>query len=260
MQRASEVRILYKSARPAPQLPRDQAQMLRLQWRAPDRKMDMPGTADTSVFLSMTANFRILQLNMMKSWAGMEALINDHHSQNLDLLLIQEPPTTAYASTIWHNPLRDKLHLRLLETVQRTALIRILSAFRTVSTAALEVETYILPTHLRHKQRGQVASARLSTLSDDRPIHEVMRRAKERSTYTRTGARFPLAKTLRTMNFGRLQALETIDPKPLAPWQNQPIAEIATEPDREKAQPTRGCSNLQQVSQSSLMLQEKGIS
>ncbi|KAI2927763.1 hypothetical protein CBS147321_11149 [Aspergillus niger] len=53
---------------------------------------------------------------MMKSWAGMEALINDHHSQNLDLLLIQEPPTTAYASTIWHNPLRDKLHLRLLET------------------------------------------------------------------------------------------------------------------------------------------------
>ncbi|GAA92634.1 hypothetical protein AKAW_10748 [Aspergillus luchuensis IFO 4308] len=174
MQRASEVRILYKSARPAPQLPRDQAQMLRLQWRTPDRKLDMPGTADSSVFLPMTANLRILQLNMIKSWAGMEVLINDHHSQNLDLLLIQEPPTIAYASTMWHNPLRDKLHLRLLETVQRTALIRILSAFRTVSTAALEVETYILPTHLRHKQRGQVASARLSTLSDDRPIHEAI--------------------------------------------------------------------------------------
>jgi len=36
----------------------------------------------------MTANLRILQLNIMKSRAGMEALINDHQSQNLDLLLI----------------------------------------------------------------------------------------------------------------------------------------------------------------------------
>ncbi|KAI2888155.1 hypothetical protein CBS63078_10549 [Aspergillus niger] len=38
------------------------------------------------------------------------------------------------------------------------------------------------------------------------------------------------------MNLGRLQALEIIDPKPRAPWRNQPIAEIAVEPDREKAQ------------------------
>ncbi|KAL3262604.1 hypothetical protein ABHI18_002606 [Aspergillus niger] len=38
------------------------------------------------------------------------------------------------------------------------------------------------------------------------------------------------------MNLRRLQALETVDPKPLAPWRDQPIAEIAMEHDREKAQ------------------------
>ena len=63
-----------------------------------------------------------------------------------------------------------------------------------------------------------------------------MSRAKERSIYIGSGARFPLAETLRTMNLGRLQALETIDLKPLAPWRSQPFTEIEIEPDREKAQ------------------------
>jgi hypothetical protein len=43
-------------------------------------------------------------------------------------------PVVDYASTVWHDPLRDKTHLRHLNTVQRTPLIRILSAFRTVAT------------------------------------------------------------------------------------------------------------------------------
>ena len=38
-------------------------------------------------------------------------------------------PVVDYASTVWHNPLKDKTHLRVLGTVQRAALIRILSAF-----------------------------------------------------------------------------------------------------------------------------------
>lgn len=71
-------------------------------------------------------------------------------------------PVLDYASTIWHNPLKDKKHLRLLGTVQRTALIRVLSAFRTVSMPALEVESHILPAHLRLKQRTQTVIACLS--------------------------------------------------------------------------------------------------
>jgi hypothetical protein len=64
-------------------------------------------------------------------------------------------------------PTKDKMHRRTLGTVQRTALIRILSAFKTVSTAALEVESYMLPTNLRLKQRAQIVAARLSTLPED---------------------------------------------------------------------------------------------
>lgn len=51
-----------------------------------------------------------------------------------------------YVSTVWHNPLRDKTHLCHLNTVQRTALIHILSAFRTVATTTLE-DRGLRPSH-----------------------------------------------------------------------------------------------------------------
>jgi hypothetical protein len=47
-------------------------------------------------------NLRILQLNIMKSRAGMEALINDPATEDLDILLIQEPPITAYHTHVNH--------------------------------------------------------------------------------------------------------------------------------------------------------------
>jgi ribonuclease HI len=144
-------------------------------------------------------------------------------------------PVVDYASTIWHNPLRDRTHLRLLGTVQRTALLRVLSAFRTVSTLALEVESNMLPTRLRLKQRGQIVAASLSTLPESHPVHGVIKRARIRSTHIGTGSRFPLAETMRTMDLARLQALEKIDPTPLAPWRTPAFTEIDIEPDREKA-------------------------
>ena len=145
-------------------------------------------------------------------------------------------PIVDYASTVWHNPLKDKTHLRSLRTVQRAALIRILSAFKTVSTTALEVEIHMLPTHLRLKQRAQILAARLSTLPDDHPARAAVERAKVRSRHIGSGHRFPLAETLRTMDLDRLQALEIIDPKPQPPWQTPAFMEIDIEPDREKAQ------------------------
>jgi hypothetical protein len=108
-------------------------------------------------------------------------------------------PIVDYASTVWHKPLRDKIHLRTLGTVQRTALIRILSAFRTVSTPALEAEAHILPTHLRLKQRAQIVAACLSTLPKDHPAHSVVARAATRSAHLKPGHWFPLAETLRTI-------------------------------------------------------------
>ncbi|KAJ5292665.1 COP9 signalosome complex subunit 7 [Penicillium atrosanguineum] len=42
----------------------------------------------------------------MKSRAGMEALMNDHQSQDLDVLLIQEPSITAYRTHVNHSAWR----------------------------------------------------------------------------------------------------------------------------------------------------------
>lgn len=49
---------------------------------------------------------QVLQLNIIKSRAGMEALINDHQSQDLDVLLIQEPSIAAYRTHVNHSAWR----------------------------------------------------------------------------------------------------------------------------------------------------------
>ncbi len=144
-------------------------------------------------------------------------------------------PVVDYASTVWHDPLRDKTHLRHLNTVQRTTLIRILSAFRTVATTTLEVEAHILPTHLRLRHRAQRTIARLHTLPHDHPIWDTLIRAQKRRNNIGSHARFPLAEALKTMNVDRLNELEMIDPRPLPPWRSEAFAEINIEPDREVA-------------------------
>jgi hypothetical protein len=54
----------------------------------------------------LETNLRVLQLNIMKSGPRMEALINDHKSQNLDVLLIQEPSITTYRTHVNHSSWR----------------------------------------------------------------------------------------------------------------------------------------------------------
>jgi endonuclease/exonuclease/phosphatase (EEP) superfamily protein YafD len=54
----------------------------------------------------LETNLRVLQLNMMKSAPRMEALINDYHSQSLDILSIQEPSITTYRTHINHSAWR----------------------------------------------------------------------------------------------------------------------------------------------------------
>ena len=145
-------------------------------------------------------------------------------------------PIVNYTSTVWHNLLKDKTHLRSLQTVQWTALICILSAFKTASTTTLEIESYLLPTHLRLKHHAQILAACLSTLPHDHPARTVVERAKIRNRHIGLGHRFPLAETLRTMGLDRLQALEIIDPKPQPPWQTPAFMEIEIEPDHKKVQ------------------------
>ncbi|OGE46524.1 hypothetical protein PENARI_c208G11671 [Penicillium arizonense] len=144
-------------------------------------------------------------------------------------------PVMDYASTVWHDPLRDKTHLRHLNTVQRTTLIRILSAFRTVATTTLEVEAHILPTHLRLRHRAQNTIASLHTLPRDHPIWDTLRRAQKRRNNIGSYARFPLAEALKTMNLERLGEVETIDPRPLPPWRAESFTDIEFGSDRETA-------------------------
>ncbi|KAI2732880.1 hypothetical protein DTO013E5_9601 [Penicillium roqueforti] len=140
-----------------------------------------------------------------------------------------------YASTVWHDPLRDKTHLRHLNTVQRTVLIRILSAFRTVATTTLEVEAYLPPTHLRLRHRAQRTIARLHTPPRAHPIWSALSRAQNRRNNVGSYARFPLAEALKTMDVDRLNELETIDPSPLPPWRANAFSEIELGSDREIA-------------------------
>ena len=144
-------------------------------------------------------------------------------------------PIVDYASTVWHDPLRDKVHLRHLNTVQRTVLIRTLSAFRTVATTTLEVEAHILPTHLRLRYRAQRTIARLHTLPRNHPIWSALSRAQNRRNNVGSYARFPLAEALKTMDVDRLNQLEMIDPRPLPPWRLDAFADIELEHDREIA-------------------------
>jgi hypothetical protein len=96
-------------------------------------------------------------------------------------------------------------------------LIRTLSAFKTVATPPLEVESHVLPTRLRHKKWAQEVVTRLCTLPRNHPIYTTLQRAKRRSENVKASPVFPLAETIKTMNLRLLTDIEVIEPKPLAP-------------------------------------------
>ena len=108
-------------------------------------------------------------------------------------------PKLDYASTVWYNPFQGREHLRALNTVQRTALIRILSAFRTVATPTLEVECHVTPTRLRLKRRAQEVIMRLCSLPNDHPIFKVIERTKRRTRRRWNYPKFFLAEAMKTM-------------------------------------------------------------
>jgi hypothetical protein len=69
-----------------------------------DRQCATPATSNPPSMLE--TNLRILWLNIMKSGPRMEALINDHQGQDLDILLIQEPSITTYRTRVNHSAWR----------------------------------------------------------------------------------------------------------------------------------------------------------
>jgi hypothetical protein len=120
-------------------------------------------------------------------------------------------------------------------TVQRTALVRTLSAFKTEATVTLEVEAYVLPTRLRLKKRSQDVVTSLHTLPSSHPIHYVLERAKRRSQNVESLPRFPLAEVMKTMDCEWLSVLETINYRSLAPWDLPAFEEISIDSKQDRA-------------------------
>jgi ribonuclease HI len=166
---------------------------------------------------------------------NMGGLRNLRPTQMTQLYQACVAPQLDYASTVWHNPNKDKMHLRALAAVQRTALLKVLSAFRTVATQTLEAEAHVLPSHLRLKLRAQDTISRLYTLPRSHPIRAVLERMDRRTIRKGSGAKLPLAETAKTLDLDILQNLELIDPKPLKPWRQPAFKSINIENDKEKA-------------------------
>ncbi|KAJ8147384.1 hypothetical protein LV165_008823 [Aspergillus fumigatus] len=74
------------------------------------KKKDHPlrTSASLGIWLNTpeAAEYLITNGLLVSQRAGMEALINDHQTQNLDVLLIQEPPVTAYRTHVNHSAWR----------------------------------------------------------------------------------------------------------------------------------------------------------
>jgi hypothetical protein len=75
-----------------------------------------------------------------------------------------------YTWMIWHNPDKDRGLLRVIGSLQRVVLLKILSAFETVATQTLEVEVYVTPTCFRPKQGVQNVITKLCILAEGNPV------------------------------------------------------------------------------------------
>lgn len=128
-------------------------------------------------------------------------------------------PKMDYASTVWYNPNKCVWITRTLDTVQRVALIRAISAFRTIATETVEVENHMLPTRLRLTLRAQNTITKLRTMPETHPIHKVLERAVGRIPSVATGPKHALVEALRTMDKRQMEPVETIDPTPRTPWE-----------------------------------------
>lgn len=60
----------------------------------------MSDPRDSQLFPMLETNLRVLQLNIRRSGLRMEALINDHQSQDPDVRLSQKPSVTAYRTHV----------------------------------------------------------------------------------------------------------------------------------------------------------------
>jgi hypothetical protein len=130
-------------------------------------------------------------------------------------------PRTDYAAIIWHRP--NNKHTQAtaqqskLETVQRLAMKTILGSFRTTPTTALQIETGLIPPHLRLQSKVLRTLTRMQTLPNSHPLKEWIEIARNNSDKTTS---FPSNLDNLAKQFPELTSIpsETIRPHIRPPW------------------------------------------
>ena len=79
-------------------------------------------------------------------------------------------PIMDYGSVIWWN--QQKTLIQPLAKLQNKAARDIIGAFKTSPQAAVEIETGLLPTHLRLQQTVQRYATRILTLPQQHPLQQ----------------------------------------------------------------------------------------
>jgi Reverse transcriptase (RNA-dependent DNA polymerase)/Endonuclease-reverse transcriptase len=136
-----------------------------------------------------------------------------------------------YGAVIWHRPKADgstaaTMQARKLTTVQRIAMKATLACYRTTPTTSMEVESGIMPAHLRLQTKTLAAVVRFQSLSRKHPIQRWLARARKKvlsdgkisylSNLENIMGEFPLT----------LEPVERKEPFQQAPWAKQPPASL----------------------------------
>ena len=124
-------------------------------------------------------------------------------------------PRLDYGAIIWYRPQRNSSgSLSEVVTAQRMAMKAILGCFRTVPTAAMEIESALLPTHLRLQSKIVRTFIRFQALPQHHPVAKVLKSAvrSTKSTFITT------LEHLARMFPQHVKQMEEIHPYVRPPW------------------------------------------
>ncbi|KAJ5559512.1 hypothetical protein N7513_001911 [Penicillium frequentans] len=130
-------------------------------------------------------------------------------------------PVVDYASNVWMHACKDKA-MGPINRVQRVGAQAIVGTFLTVATSVAEAEAHIATARSRFWRRAVKMWTDMHTLPETNPL----RRGTDRIRKFRRYHRSPLYQVTDALRHIDMEALETINPFTLAPWDERLQANI----------------------------------
>ncbi|KAJ5288046.1 hypothetical protein N7478_003732 [Penicillium angulare] len=130
-------------------------------------------------------------------------------------------PVVDYASNVWMHACKDKA-MGPINRVQRVGAQAIVGTFLTVATSVAEAEAHIATARSRFWRRAVKMWTDMHTLPETNPL----RRGTDRIRKFRRYHRSPLYQVADALRHIDMEALETINPFTLAPWDERLQANI----------------------------------